>query len=209
MSNVYIISGPDASGKSTQIRRLQNTIEKEHEVHTVWLRHKHFLSLIPLLFSRIIGCTINEEVNEYSYQYHRFSEHRVLGYVYTLLLFVDLYITYIVLVYFPSQRGKVVICDRGPLDTLIDLRFKLDLDYKNSILERAFMCLPPKDSKTIVFYAKPNELKKRRERLQFERDFDKRVHLYHEEAERLGLKKIDTSYGEDFVFKKTIRYLFE
>lgn len=208
MSEVYIISGPDASGKSTQIERLRCYFEEQgEEVNTVWLRHKHLISLVPLLISRILGCTIDEEISGYSYQYHRFSDHPYLGFLYTVCLLFDLSIAYLLFVYIPTARGKVVICDRGPLDTLIDLRFKLDVDYRRTRLDRVFRSLPPRGSKNVILCTEAEELKNRRNRLRFERDFDERVECYNSEADRIGIHLIDTNTDQEAVFDELVSSL--
>jgi len=208
MTDVYIISGPDAAGKTTQIERLESHLEKQGEtVRTAWLRHKHYLSIVPLLLSRAFGTTVSERKGGYTYQYHRFSRCPYLGHLYTACLFIDLTLAFLLFVHLPSQRGRVVICDRGPLDTLTDLRFKTGKDYRGTRMERMFLGLPPAESTTVVFSTSVAELKRRRERLRFERDFEERVGWFRTESDRLGIPLIVTSKSTEEVFRSLLTYI--
>ncbi|WP_416840396.1 hypothetical protein [Haloferax sp. DFSO52] len=197
---VIVVSGPDGVGKSTQIDKLTKKFDELNlKYNTVWLRHRHYLSLVVLLISRLTGHTVFDSHKEYQYQYHDF-DNNLLGMAYIFTMYVDLLIAYVFRVWIPVVLGRTVICDRGPLDTLIDIHFKTEIEYQNTWLELMYLLLIPMENENIILNMDYADCVHRNERFKYERDFEERVNHYELESSRFNIEQIDASMNVEAVF---------
>jgi ABC-type multidrug transport system fused ATPase/permease subunit len=121
--DVVLISGPDGSGKSTIARVLKMELAKRgYPTYYVWLRYPRFLSLLPLLISRLIKISIKIEVKGIcKHVLHDYRRIPILGKLYELMILVDHIIYKLFKVLIPQLIGFIVIIDRGLLDITVDV----------------------------------------------------------------------------------------
>jgi GTPase SAR1 family protein len=120
---VIVISGPDGSGKSTIAKILRRELRKRgYPVYYTWLRYPRFLSLLPLLISKLLGTTVKIKVDGVcKHVLHAYYRIPILGRLYELAILVDYLIYKFFKVFIPRFSGFVIVVDRGLLDILIDV----------------------------------------------------------------------------------------
>lgn len=118
---LVFVSGVDGSGKSTTASSLVAGLRKAGApVVRVWFRHPYFFLLPLLLLFRLAGVTEVIRCRECGgyVSVHRFER---FGTVYKLLFTIDFTIHYVFRVMLRAFVPVVLVVERGPLDSLVDL----------------------------------------------------------------------------------------
>jgi glycosyltransferase involved in cell wall biosynthesis/thymidylate kinase len=118
--------GVDGSGKTCLAAALSRRLALAGIPHRrVWSRFRNYLSKPLLALTRLSGHNHKETVAGTRVGYHDFAGHRWLAYGFLALQLVDALID----VRLRFRRGRqLILADRCPLDTLVDLAIDTGLD---------------------------------------------------------------------------------
>jgi len=119
-----MICGIDGSGKTTIARLLvKYLIRRESTACYIWFRWRSFFLYALYVYSRIKGLyRAIRKLDGYCTRIHFIEADKVLSVIYPYVLSVDLVISYI-LQRFMYVGCDMIVYDRGPLDTLVDLYY--------------------------------------------------------------------------------------
>ncbi|MHB8163128.1 MAG: hypothetical protein ACYDDV_02140 [Methanoregula sp.] len=173
--------GVDGSGKTTHVNLIIGKL-KQHGIPAkyVWFRFHHFLSLVPLIYCRIVGLTIYEIKNSNVYGRHEFYRSKIISFVYPWTLLIDMSIVYFIKIIIPHRIGYTLVSDRCIYDTLVDLMIDLDdLNFPDTFvgtLYRKF--LMQKTAVSIFLDIHESVITKRRPELKYDITLEKRRQCY-------------------------------
>jgi hypothetical protein len=128
---IIFLTGVDGSGKTFICDRLLARLrERGVPVIHVWSRFNNYVSKPLLAFTRVIGLNYYETHNGTRIGYHDFDNDRAIASLFIMCQLVDVWIASVLKFWFPIiLRKSVIVSDRGPHDTLIDVA--LDTGFPN------------------------------------------------------------------------------
>ena len=133
MIKLIFITGIDGSGKSYFSDRLIRYLEETNTpVKHVWARFMNYTSKPLLGLCRLLKLSYKEKHNNIVVGYHDFVNSKFISMLFTFFQLLDIQIVILVKILFPLWFGKLVLSERGPYDTLIDIC----VDIKNFVKKR-------------------------------------------------------------------------
>jgi energy-coupling factor transporter ATP-binding protein EcfA2 len=164
---VIVISGPDGSGKSTFAKILSRELRKKgYPVYYTWLRYPRFLSLLPLLISKLIGTTFKIKVNGVCrHVFHAYYRIPILGRLYELAIFIDYLVYKFFKIFIPRFFGFIIVVDRGLLDILIDVYTETKRLSKLLYVYLKWESREPNYSRILLMASYPTLMSRRRDNL--------------------------------------------
>ena len=129
-NKVIFLVGADGVGKTTIAEKLAEELKRRNiRVERGWSRYNNFISKPLLAFTRLIGLNYIEENDGHRVGYHDFHKSKLIGALFVVLQAIDVNIATFFKVRRRIPKDGVLLCDRGPFDTLFDVM--LDTGFKN------------------------------------------------------------------------------
>lgn len=196
-SKLICISGPDGTGKSTQIALLIDSLKNAGYTYEYrWLRFHHLFSLPLLGLARLLG--LSEVVtldNGDKIGYHYFYKSKIISNLYKASMFLDTLIFTTYKVYIPTMLfNKRLVCDRFIYDTIVDLMISTDDNqiYKK-LTGKLLLALIPDESNIIVLITNEEYLISRREDLKHDKTLKQKIIFYSVISDTFDIPIIDAS----------------
>jgi hypothetical protein len=192
---VVFLTGVDGSGKTHFAKSLIEVLREQGiPVVHVWSRFNNFASKPLLAFTKLIGLNYYEHKGGVKAGYHDFEKSALVSKMFFRLQLLDVWIASIMRFWIPVLRNKVVVADRGPFDTLIDVM----VDTKNADLGASrigslFLKLIPKPYIVLFLCRDPNKVKELRPDVMHDRNFEFRIRLYDTYTQKLAFAHIDNN----------------
>ena len=145
------IVGVDGSGKTTLANWLVDELARfGREPVLVWSRFRNYLSKPLLALSRLSGHNYYKTINDVRFGFHDFE--RLYGYreLFALLQAIDVNIAAYLRIQRVRNRSDIVICERGPWDTLVDVTADPNLSWlPESALGSVYSRLMKRDARVL------------------------------------------------------------
>ncbi len=199
---VISLIGPDGAGKTTHAGRLVSLLASGgRETRYVWMRFHHYISLVVLGISRILGRTLTWESEAKRFTQPLLGGSRILRTLYCVSFCSDYIFAYFFKVRLRVLLGKTVILDRFVVDALVDLQTVTGIPSIEETFFGQVLCSLLKQSPLVVYLrASMQEILSRR--LEHRRDpfLEERLRCYDRLAVNLGLPVVNTGGPEDEAF---------
>jgi dTMP kinase len=154
MCKVWAICGIDGSGKTTQVKLLEEYLrDRGFRVKRIWFRWTAFLSYPFLALCRLLGYTKWKTISRSNVKYaeRRFYMNRALARLWPWLFTLDALIYLILQIKARRILGYTILCDRFIPDILVDLICETrDHQLPKRLVGRLLLSLIPKNSKLII-----------------------------------------------------------
>ena len=196
MGRIIALAGIDGSGKTTLSSWLcAELLRRGHAPEVIWSRFNNYFSAPFLAATRLTGHNYYTSNEGTRMGFHSFESLPVpIGALFVFLQVIDVNIATLFKVNIPSRRKPVVVCERGPWDTLVDVSADLmsetlpkgvwsDL-FLNQIESRTDMVLVERDV---------NRIRACRPELRYDRKLEFRQQAYRALAERRGWAIVDNN----------------
>jgi len=169
------VSGIDGSGKTTVATFLYYQLRKYGlPVVRIWFRFPYFL-LYPILFlARKLGLTKVYESNSRTFTVHFFEP---IANPYTILFVFDFALNFMFRIVLRSLLPLIIIVERGPLDSLVDLLSDISRVRVNSVLLKFLLNLQ-KQGLIVVTSANLDTIRERRTEAKVDPKFTLKYKLY-------------------------------
>lgn len=119
------IVGTDGSGKTTQCRRLHQTLEQEgHNVRYSWCKFESKLLQYVVQAVKGVFAKKGEDMSSYDKRKEKKNSilsNRLVRIPFLLFILIHYYTQVIRDIWIPLLRGKTVVCDRYVYDTVVDI----------------------------------------------------------------------------------------
>lgn len=189
---LIFIVGVDGAGKTLYTNMLldklrDNGVEAQH----VWSRYNNYVSKPLLAFTFLTGHNYKENHNDIQFGYHDFFRSQVISSLFIMCQTVDVNIA----TYFKIRRhvstNKVLVCDRGPYDTLIDVMLDTGRSVPNENIVKLFLSSLPKDHFVLYLYRPLEEIYTSRPELKYDKNLPRKNELYDRCCDYFGWEKIE------------------
>lgn len=149
--SLIFITGTDGAGKSCHAQWLVNRLrDRGLKTGLIWSRFNNFLSIPLLALTRLTGHNYYQTIDGVLFGFHNFEHLKGFRQLFAILQAVDVNIASFR--YIRAQRRKfdVLVCERGPWDTLVDVIADTGLEaLSNNLLGRMFTAQVCKDAKVL------------------------------------------------------------
>ena len=195
MTNLIFITGIDGSGKSYFAGELVRHLESQHiPVKHVWARFMNYTSKPLLGLCRVLKLSYRENHGGVIVGYHDFEKSSIVSMLFVLLQLIDIKIVVLFKILLPIWFGKVVICERGPYDTFIDLMVDIKKTWPcRPLFRKLFFYLLPKEHVVLYLQRKKEDILLLRPDVGLDKNFDFRNALYAKCADIFKWDVIDNN----------------
>ena len=204
------LTGVDGAGKTFLTHKLlQRFNATDQKVVYAWSRFNNYFSKPLLALTRLIGLNYYETHGDVKIGYHCFEKNRLIAVMFTGLQLLDVWIATIWKFWVPIHlKKRMVVADRGPFDTLIDVM----VDTKNAALGatltgRLFTCLIPKPYLLILVVRDKERAIIDRPDLVYDRNYDLKVSLYKAYIHHFGGLLIDNNGSPQESMRQLLQHL--
>ena len=134
---IIFLVGADGCGKSYFSKWLHAyCMEKDYSSVIVWSRFNNYFSKPLLGLFRITGHNYYVYRDGSTFGFHDFESLSIFRYIYVFLQMIDVNIATYNKIVKPKKKFDVVVCERGPFDTFIDVL--IDVDLQDTIFRKNF-----------------------------------------------------------------------
>jgi GTPase SAR1 family protein len=209
-NKIIFLVGADGVGKTTLAQKLAEELaENNIDVSRGWSRYNNYTSKPLLALTRLIGLNYIEETDGHRVGYHDFHKSKLIAALFVLLQAFDVNIATWFKFRLRIPKNGVLICDRGPLDTLFDVM--LDTGFHHLGRTR-WLNIYTKlvKNKSILFYITRDldkTLSSDKKELCYDKSLNQKRALYQEYVGILDWSRIDNNDDPGKAVKQIIRYL--
>lgn len=119
---IIFLAGVDGCGKTTLACWLNEYLASEGiNASVVWSRFNNYFSKPLLALTRLTGHNYRKTIDGVKFGFHDFEGLHIYNRVFVLLQAIDVNIATYFKIQRPLQATDVLVCERGPWDTLVDV----------------------------------------------------------------------------------------
>lgn len=196
MKPIICITGTDGAGKTSITEALVARFANQGiQTEKVWSRFNNYFSLPILAMTRLSGHNYYETIGGQSFGFHDFEKLGPLRTVFALTQMIDVNIASYFKITRKRQPEKLLICERGPWDTLVDVIADTDLsELSQNQIGRMIVKQVHGCSRTFLISRDLERILPLRPDLSGDTKLEKRHKLYLELAEKYGWIVIDNNH---------------
>lgn len=189
------IVGVDGSGKTTLSTWLKDHLtERGHDVEIVWSRFRNYLSKPLLALTRLTGQNYYRTIDGTLFGFHDFERLPVYRELFAALQAVDVNIAAYSRIRSARRSHDIVICERGPWDTLVDVTSDTGLDWlPQSALGRLYAAQIRRDGVVVHISRRRENILETRPELVHDHKLARRIALYERLAVQNGWLQVDNN----------------
>ena len=177
---VVFITGVDGSGKSTLTEWLEQECNRRSlSVNKVWSRFNNYFSKPLLALLRLTGHNYYRQVDGEPFGFHDLGKLGLLRYLFVVLQILDVRIATRLKILSKLGKSDVLICERGPWDTLVDVMGDIAVeDLGESAFGRAFVSQVQGLGHTLLISRDYNAITAIRQELKEDHKMETKIRLY-------------------------------
>lgn len=192
---MIFITGTDGSGKTTLTQWLKSRFEQNGiQVKVVWSRYNNYFSKPLLAAARLTGHNYYKSENGTLFGYHDFQDLPVFKRIYAMLQCVDVNIATWKNIFLQKEKDTVLICERGPWDTLADVMLDIgdDLLYEKTI-GKLFVRNVMKEFKVVYISRSYENIIQTRPELIYDHSLKNKIEIYENLAKKFNWNIIENN----------------
>jgi hypothetical protein len=206
---LIFITGADGVGKSHIARWLvKRLLERGLKVGLVWSRFSNFLSKPLLALTRLSGHNFYKTIDGVLFGFHNFENLYGFRYLFALLQAIDVNIAAIKDIRSIRHRFDILVCERGPWDTLADVIADTGLDnLVKGGLSKLFTVQIRDGAKVILVRRSKENIFQSRPELVHDFKLDRKLAIYNRLAQANRWTIIDNNQSIETTYKEIARLL--
>jgi hypothetical protein len=192
---LIFITGADGSGKTHLANVLKASLAaRGYRTEVVWSRFQNFISKPFLALTRLTGHNHYRVVDGVRFGFHDFQGLGRLRWLFAILQAVDVNIGAFRNITCKKRNVDVLICERGPWDTLSDVMVDTGLKISpQSLLGRVFLLQAKKACSVVLIRRSPANVIATRPELRHDYKLEAKVNSYNYLAIRQNWAVIDNN----------------
>lgn len=208
LSKVVFLAGIDGAGKTMCAKMLFEELRRQGvNAGYAWSRNNNYFSKPLLAFTLLSGLNYKERRGGFTFQYYEFWRWKLIAGLYIWLQAIDINIATYFKICRKSKKRDILICDRGPYDTLVDVMLGTGEDILAGGRYRAFIRMLPKEHKVIYLRRPVGKIVEDRPELRYDRGLLRKNELYAKMQRRFGWATVDNADSPEDTLKKIIGQL--
>ena len=207
--SMIFITGADGVGKSHIARWLvEQLLEQGLKVGLVWSRFSNFLSKPFLALTRLSGHNFYKTIDGVLFGFHNFENLYGFRYLFALLQAIDVNIAAIKDIRSIRHRFDILVCERGPWDTLADVIADTGLDnLVEGGLSKLFTVQIRDGAKVILVRRSKENIFHSRPELVHDFKLGRKLAIYNRLAQANRWSIIDNNHSIETTYKEIARLL--
>ncbi len=207
--SLIFITGADGVGKSSIARWLvERLLARGFKAGLVWSRFSNFLSKPLLALTRLSGHNFYKTVDGVLFGFHDFENLNGFRYLFALLQAIDVNIAAIRDIRSIKHRFDILVCERGPWDTLADVIADTGLDNLfEGVLSRLFTAQIRDDAKVLLVKRSKEKILQSRPELIHDYKLDRKLAIYDRLAEVNRWSIVDNNHTIETTHKVITKLL--
>lgn len=183
--SLIFITGADGVGKSSIARWLVERLQEQGiKAGLVWSRFGNFLSKPLLAITRLSGHNFYKSVDGVLFGFHNFEKLYGFRYLFALMQAIDVNISAIKDIRRIKNRYDILVCERGPWDTLADVIADTGLDnLYEGVISRMFTAQIRGEARVIMVKRSKENIFQSRPELIHDYKLDRKLKIYNRLAE--------------------------
>lgn len=179
--SLIFITGADGVGKSILSRWLVAQLQTQGtKAGLVWSRFGNFLSKPFLALTRLSGHNFYKTFDGVLFGFHNFENLKGFRYLFALMQAIDVNIAALKNIRGAKKKYNVLVCERGPWDTLADVIADTALDnLYEGILSRLFTAQIREGTKVIMIKRSKENILLSRPELIHDYKLDRKLEIYN------------------------------
>ena len=203
---VIFFVGADGSGKSYYSKWLQEYFSnKKYSTIVVWSRFNNYLTKPLLGVLRFTGHSYYREHAGVMFGYHDFERLLFLHPIYIFLQIIDVNLASYFKIYKIKKKYDVVICERGPLDTLVDVL--VDVGRNNIYFKKIFFYILKKNITVFFIDRDADKIISTREELIYDYKLQRKIDTYRRMSLEFNWNVIDNNGRIDETKKQILSHI--
>lgn len=209
LPKIIFITGSDGAGKSRLTRFLHCYLEKCNIKNcVVWSRFHNYFSKPILGISRLTGHNHYEKFGDVKFGFHNFESIPFFGWLFVFLQSIDVNIAAFFNITRIKSKFDVIICERGPWDTMSDVMADTGLRINpNGIVGKLFLMQTSNAKVVYVKRSKKNIINTRPE-LVHDYKLSSKIQIYdylHSKSNWLVVDNNNTIYEAEYQLKSLLK----
>ena len=200
LPKIIFIIGVDGAGKTLYTNMLLEKLRKDgiDAVH-VWSRYNNFISKPLLGLTRLTGHNYKEYHDGVEFGYHDFGRSKLLSYLFISLQIIDLNLATFFKIKRRVKNNRVLVCDRGPYDTMVDVMLDTGNTYLSKKIIKLFLITLPEKHVTLLINRPVEKIFQDRKEMKHDRTLPRKDLLYTKCCNYFNWKVIENNKTPDHV----------
>lgn len=207
--SLIFITGADGVGKSSIARWLvERLMAQGTRAGLVWSRFGNFLSKPFLALTRLSGHNFYKTFDGVLFGFHNFENLYGFRYLFALMQAIDVNIAALKNIRSAKKRYNVLVCERGPWDTLADVIADTGLDnIYDGVLSRLFTAQVRDGTKVILVKRSKENIFQSRPELIHDYKLDRKLDIYNHLAAVNRWSIVDNNYSIEAAQNEILKLL--
>lgn len=207
--SLIFITGADGVGKSCIAQWLvERLLARGFKAGLVWSRFSNFLSKPLLALTRLSGHNFYKTVDGVLFGFHDFENLSAFRYLFALLQAIDVNIAAIRDIRSIRHRFDILVCERGPWDTLADVIADTGLDNLfEGVLSRLFTAQVRNKARVLLVKRSKHNIFQTRPELIHDYKLDRKLAIYNRLAEVNRWSIVDNNHSIETTHKEIAKLL--
>ena len=205
LPKIVFLVGIDGAGKTLLSRMLLEELGKKGiNARHAWSRNNNYFSKPLLAFTLLNGLNRKEHHDGFTFQYYEFWKSKLVSNLYIWLQTIDINIATYFKIRRHSRKAELIVCDRGPYDTLVDIMLGTGRDMLDNRHYYKFIRMLP-ERHSVIYLRRPiQDIIEKRPELKHDTTLSKKEELYTKLQEHFGWFTVDNIDSPDAVLKRII-----
>ena len=180
LPSLIFVTGTDGAGKSFHAKWLVECLKKKGlKTELVWSRFNNFFSKPLLGLARVTGHNYYKTIDQVLFGFHNFEHLFGFRELFVAFQSVDVNVATFKNIKTAMRRSDVVVCERGPWDTLVDVVSDTGMDCViNNILGKLFTIQVRNNTRVLLIKRSKENILTSRPELLYDDKLERKIAIY-------------------------------